>query len=125
LRHFDPARYLFAKAHTRLHHRTLCADGKHVHRIRVPWSALIDSRAMLSAVRIMPKKTKTEEPPEGVLVTAAKTIGAAAGKVAAAVGIATPPKPKVPKLAKKHKSRLPRKQKKAAKKAVKSAKVPH
>jgi len=71
----------------------------------------------------MPKK-KTEEPPDGILVTAAKAIGEAAGKVAAAVGV-TPPKPKVPKLAKKHKTRLPRKQKKAAKKAVKSAKVSH
>jgi hypothetical protein len=66
-----------------------------------------------------------EETPEGALVTAAKTIGAAAGKIAAAVGVSTPAKPKVPKLAKKHKSRLPRKQKKAAKKAMKSAKTSH
>ncbi len=54
---------------------------------------------------------------DGALVSAAKAIGSVAGKVAAAVGIATPPKPKVPKLAKKNKSRLPRRQKKAAKKA--------
>jgi hypothetical protein len=69
----------------------------------------------------MAKKKKTEESPDSILVTAAKGIGAAAGKVAAAVGMATPPKPKVPKLGKKHKNRLPRKQKKAAKKAAKSA----
>jgi hypothetical protein len=69
----------------------------------------------------MAKKTKTQESPDSVLVTAAKTIGAAAGKLAASVGVTTPAKPKVPKLAKKHKQRLPRKQKKAAKKAAKSA----
>ncbi len=63
----------------------------------------------------MAKKKKTEESP--VLVTAAKTIGAAAGKIAAAVGVATPAKPKLPRLAKKHKNLLPLKQKKAAKKA--------
>lgn len=68
----------------------------------------------------MANKKKTEESPDS-MVTAAKGIGAATGKVAAAVGMATPPKPKVPKLAKKHKNRLPRKQKKAAKKAAKSA----
>lgn len=66
-------------------------------------------------------KKKTEEPSDGVLVTAAKAIGEAAGKIAAAVGVTGPVKPKVPKLAKKHKTRLPRKQKKAAKKAGKSA----
>jgi hypothetical protein len=73
----------------------------------------------------MPKKNKTAEPPDSALVTAAKTIGDAAGKIAAAVGVSTPAKPKVPKLAKKQKTKLPRKQKKAAKKAVKSAKVSH
>jgi hypothetical protein len=73
----------------------------------------------------MAKKKKEESPEaaDSVLVSAAKGIGTAAGKVAAAVGVtadkpATPPKPKVPKLAPKNKSRLPRRQKKAqAKKA--------
>jgi hypothetical protein len=65
----------------------------------------------------MAKKKETQEAPDGILVAAAKTVGAAAGKVAAAVGI-TPPKPKVPKLVKKGKSKLPRRQKKAAKKAL-------
>jgi tRNA A37 threonylcarbamoyltransferase TsaD len=71
------------------------------------------------------RKKKTEESPGSILVTAAKGIGAAAGKVAAAVGIATPAKPRVPKLAKKHKNRLPRKQKKAAKKAARSGSISH
>ena len=67
----------------------------------------------------MSKTKETEESPDSPLISAAKTIGATAGKVATAVGIATPPaKPKVPKLAKKNKSRLPRRQKKAAKKAA-------
>jgi hypothetical protein len=60
-----------------------------------------------------------EEAPESLVVTAAKGIGAAAGKVAALAGVKpdTPPsKPKVPKLAAKNKSRLPRKEKKAARK---------
>lgn len=72
----------------------------------------------------MAKKKKEESPEaaDSVLVTAAKGIGTAAGKIAAAAGVtekpATPPKPKVPKLAPKNKSRLPRRQKKAqAKKA--------
>lgn len=71
----------------------------------------------------MAKKKNTEEAPEGILETAAKTLGTAAGKIAAAVGVtadkkATPPsKIKIPKLASKNKSRLPRKQKKALKKA--------
>jgi hypothetical protein len=56
------------------------------------------------------------------LVSAAETVGAAIGKVAALVGAGdkpkTPPKSvKIPKLAKKNKSRLPRKQKKAQQKA--------
>jgi hypothetical protein len=63
------------------------------------------------------KKEAKEIAPDGALVTAAKTIGATAGKIAAAVGI-TAPKPNVPKLAKKNKSRLPRRQKKAARKAA-------
>ena len=68
----------------------------------------------------MAKKAKTtEEAPEGVLVKAAKEIGAAVGKVAALAGAKPekPPKVKIPKLAKKNKSRLPRKEKKARKKA--------
>ena len=71
----------------------------------------------------MPKKKPKEEASPGVLIAAAKSIGSAAGTVAAAVGVRakTPPKPKVLKLEKKNKSRLPRKQKKAAGKAGKSA----
>ena len=69
----------------------------------------------------MANKKVAQESPEGVLVTAAKTIGAAAGSIAAAVS-ATAPKPKVPKLVKKNKPKLPRRQKKAeAKRASKSA----
>lgn len=67
------------------------------------------------------KKEATEGQDEGALVQAAKTVGEAAGKIAAALGVAKPAKPKVPKLAKKNKSRLPRKQKKAARKNLKSA----
>jgi len=76
------------------------------------------------------KKESTEGPAEGApakdassegaLVKAAKTIGEAAGKIATAVGVAKPAKPKVPKLAKKNKPRLPRRQKKAAQKPLKS-----
>ena len=69
----------------------------------------------------MPKKKPKEEASHDVLIAAAKSIGSAAGTVAAAVGVTakTPPKPKVLKLEKKNKSRLPRKQKKAARKAGK------
>ena len=60
---------------------------------------------------------KTEEQNEGVLTAAAKSVGKAAGKIAATVvsGGSAPPKPatKLEKLQKKNKSRLPRKQKKA------------
>jgi hypothetical protein len=74
----------------------------------------------------MTKDKESSEKSEGMLVTAAKSIGTAAGKVAAAVGITTPTpaktkKPKVARLAKKNKARLPRKQKKAAKKAKKAS----
>ena len=60
------------------------------------------------------------EPEEGLLVSAAKAIGATAGKIAALAGAGpTPPKnPKKPKLAKKNKSRMPRKQKKAQQKSA-------
>ena len=54
------------------------------------------------------KKEPQEESGDGVLASAAKAIGKAAGTVAAAVGV-TPktPSSKVPKLAKKSKSHLP------------------
>ena len=76
----------------------------------------------------MAKKSATPEgSSESVLVTAAKEIGAAAGKVAALVGVkGDPPAPEqknapknvvVPKLAPKNKARLPRKLKKARQKA--------
>jgi hypothetical protein len=67
------------------------------------------------------------EPEEGQLVSAAKVVGATAGKIAALAGAEAeaPPKtptppthPKKAKLAKKNKSRLPRKQKKALQKAA-------
>ena len=67
----------------------------------------------------MAKKTKAED---SGLINAAITLGAAAGKIAAAVGVdAPPPQPSTPKVArfqKKNKSRLPRREKKAQKKAA-------
>ena len=65
----------------------------------------------------VPAEPAKETGPESALVTAAKAIGEAAGKIATAVGVTKPAKPKVPKLAKKNKPRLPRRRKKAAKKA--------
>lgn len=66
---------------------------------------------------------------EGGLVSAAKALGVAAGKVAALAGVTAEPEApvvrkvstKIPKLAKKNKSRLPRRQKKAAQKALQAA----
>ena len=69
----------------------------------------------------MAKKKETEAPPDGVLVAAAKSIGTAAGTIAAAVGMTASQKSQVPKLA-NQKSRLPRRQKKRAQKAAASAK---
>jgi hypothetical protein len=72
---------------------------------------------------IMAKKTPAvEESPESILVTAAKTLGTVAGKVAAVAGAhaetpAAPKKVKIPKLAPRNKARLPRREKKALKKA--------
>ncbi len=68
------------------------------------------------------KKETTETSSKGILVTAAKAIGTAAGKVAKLVGVEPePPAPavsqKVPKLSKKDKHKLPRREKKAAKKS--------
>jgi len=68
----------------------------------------------------MAKKKVEQEVSDGVLVSAAKTIGSAAGTIASVVGV-TAPKPKVPKLAEKNKAKLPRRQKKAAKKAAQKA----
>jgi hypothetical protein len=65
----------------------------------------------------VPAEPAKKAAPESALVTAAKIVGEAAGKIATAIGVAkptNPPKPKVPKLAKKKKPRLPRRQKKAA-----------
>jgi cyclic lactone autoinducer peptide len=69
------------------------------------------------------KDTKSTD---GVLVTAAKAIGKAAGTVASSVGVHEPAVPtkkkaKVGKLPPKNKSRLPRKQKKMALKALQAA----
>jgi hypothetical protein len=70
-----------------------------------------------------PKGTKKLIEPEtkgSILVTTAKAMGTAAGKIASLAGLAEPaPTPshtksaKQPKLQKKNKSRLPRRQKKA------------
>ena len=62
----------------------------------------------------MAKKSKTEDTP---LVTAAKAIGSAAGKIASLAHVSAPA-PKKGKLVKKTKSRLPRRQKKARQKAA-------
>jgi hypothetical protein len=73
----------------------------------------------------MTKEKETQESSESVLVTADKTIGTAAGKIAVAVGVSPAPakaaKKKAPPLAKKSKARLPRKQKKQARKVKSSA----
>jgi hypothetical protein len=73
----------------------------------------------------MAKKNEATEPSaesqEGALVKAAKAVGEGAGKIAIAVGIAKPAKPRVVKLEKKNKSRLPRKEKKAARKAIRKS----
>jgi hypothetical protein len=53
---------------------------------------------------------------ESPLVSAAKAIGKAAGKVASLAGVEAPPKPSG-RLVKKNKAHLPRKMKKAQKKA--------
>ena len=71
----------------------------------------------------MPKKNETAETPaESVLVTAAKAIGTAAGKVAKLAGVEPEPREpavsqKVPKLSKKNKTKMPRREKKAAQKS--------
>ena len=76
-----------------------------------------------------PKERKKRIEPEtkdSTLATAAKIIGAAAGKIASLAGVAEPapaPRPqtvstKIPKLQKKDKPRLPRRQKKAQQKAT-------
>jgi hypothetical protein len=69
-----------------------------------------------------PKAGAEPEAEDSLLVSAAKTIGATAGKIAALAGAqpARPPKPKKPKLAKKNKSRMPRKQKKVLQKAARA-----
>ena len=69
----------------------------------------------------MSKKMDTqEEPADGVLVTAAKTIGKAAGKIASAVSgtKARKGRKKGTRPVKMKKTGLPRKAKKAAKKAA-------
>jgi hypothetical protein len=68
----------------------------------------------------MPKKKATPETQdESSLVHAAKTIGAAVGKIAKLAGVKPEPaqSQKVPKLAKKEKHRLPRREKKALQKS--------
>jgi len=69
------------------------------------------------------KKPIEPETKDSTLATAAKIIGATAGKIASLAGVAapaaTPPQTKstkVPKLQKKNKSGLPRRQKKAQQK---------
>jgi len=61
-------------------------------------------------------ETATKEPEDSVIISAAKAVGTAAGKIASLAGAtvgAQRAKPKKPKLAKKNKSRLPRREKKA------------
>lgn len=72
----------------------------------------------------MAQKKEVRGSPDGPLVTLAKNIGATAGRVAGALGIATEKSKghKVGKLVKQNKSRLPRRQKKAAQKAMKTSK---
>jgi hypothetical protein len=71
----------------------------------------------------MAKKHATPETQEeSILIHAAKTIGAAAGKIAKLAGVEPGPREpaqsqKVPKLAKKEKHRLPRREKKALQKS--------
>jgi hypothetical protein len=73
----------------------------------------------------MPKKQKNAETPEdSMLVSAAKAVGTAAGKVARLAG--APPdasepskSQKIPKLPKKSKDKLPRREKKALQKSSK------
>ena len=74
----------------------------------------------------MPKKPTTPPPTEdNILVSAAKAIGSAAGKLASLAGAPPEAKPaaksrKVGKLPKKQGHRLPRRQKKAQQKASSS-----
>ena len=58
---------------------------------------------------------KTEEP--GGIVTVAKTLGKAAGKIASLAGVHADPPKSAGKLPKKNKQRLPRRQKKALRKS--------
>jgi hypothetical protein len=72
----------------------------------------------------MPKKKETAENPENnMLVSAAKAIGTAAGKIAKLAGVAPEGAPaksqKIPKLTKKSKNKLPRREKNAAQKSSK------
>jgi hypothetical protein len=66
------------------------------------------------------KKPIEPEPEAGILETAAKAIGTAAGKIATLAGVAPSraKRPKQPKLQKKNRSRVPRRQKKAQQKAA-------
>ncbi len=70
---------------------------------------------------------KKEDPQEegGILITAAKAIGTAAGKVASMTGAAeaAPKKAKTGKLQARNKQRLPRKAKKAQKKAAQAGRL--
>ena len=71
----------------------------------------------------MAKKKAAPEPPEGILATAAKSIGTAAGKIAAAVGMTPPSEPEAKKAAttksaKKYKAPVVKKAKKTVKKAA-------
>jgi len=72
----------------------------------------------------MPKKQKAApETDETLLVSAAKAIGAAAGKIASLAGAAPAKSEKKGKLPKKNKRRVPRLQKKALQKASASKPV--
>lgn len=62
------------------------------------------------------KKQETTTTDESVIVSAAKAIGTAAGKIASLAGVSAPAEPKRGKLPPKNKARLPRRQKKAKQK---------
>jgi hypothetical protein len=68
------------------------------------------------------EKSKKEAPPveDSTLVSVAKAVGTAAGKLAVQVGIEKTPSKKIPKLAPKNKKRVPRRQKKALQKTTAS-----
>ncbi len=85
---------------------------------------LIGRIAKLRAAGIAAMVKRPLAPPDGVLVAAAKTIGAAAGKIAAAVGVTWLQEPKVPKGVSGNRSGLQRRQKKTAQRVAAAKRKP-